>query len=58
MSKLLDFGPSRSFNVKCDAAIRLPIYGFLLMCNSNIWPNSATLRDIRLQIVSDVEFDL
>ncbi len=28
------------------------------MFNSNIWPNSAPLQDIRLQNVSDLEFDL
>ncbi len=28
------------------------------MFNSNIWPNSAPLQDIRLQNLSDLEFDL
>ncbi len=32
--------------------------GFLLMFNSNIWPNSPPLPDIRLSNVSDLEFDL
>ena len=27
------------------------------MFNSNIWPNSATLRDIRPQNLSDLDFD-
>ena len=28
------------------------------MFNSNIWPNSTPLQDIRLQNLSDLEFDL
>ena len=39
----LDFDLSRSFNVKSDGAIGLPIYGFLSMFNSNIWPNMVPL---------------
>ena len=35
----LDFDLSRSLKVKCDGVIGLPIYGFLLMFNSNIGPN-------------------
>ncbi len=54
----LDFDLSRSLKVKCDGVIGLPIYGFLLMVNSNIWPNTAFLRDISLQNMSDLEFDL
>ena len=34
------------------------IYGFLLMVNSNIWPNSPRLRDIRLWNPSDLDLDL
>ncbi len=34
----LDYGLSRSLRVKRDGAIGLPIYGSLLMFNSNIWP--------------------
>ncbi len=30
----VDFYPSRSLKVKCDGAIGLTIYGFLLMFNS------------------------
>ncbi len=30
---------SRSLKVKCEGGIGLPIYGFLLMFNSNIGPN-------------------
>ncbi len=33
-------------------------YGFLLMVNSNIWPNTGLLRDISLENMSDLEFDL
>ncbi len=54
----LDFDPSRSFTVVCDAVIEFPIYRFLLMFNSTIWPNSAPLRDIRLINRSDLELDL
>ena len=44
----LDFDLSRSLKIKCDCVIGLPIYGFLIMCNSSIGPNMAPLRDIRL----------
>ncbi len=47
-----------SLKVKSDDIIGLAIYGFLLMVNSNIGPNSAPLRDIRLCNLSDLEFDL
>ncbi len=43
--------------VKCESAIRLPVYGFLLMVNSNIWPNVAPLQDICVQNMSNLEFD-
>ena len=33
----LDFDLSRSLKVKYDGAIGLPMYGFLLIFNSNIW---------------------
>ncbi len=46
----LDFNLSRSLKVKCESAIGFPIYGLLLVFNSNIVPNSASLQDIRLQI--------
>ena len=35
----LEFNLSRSFRVKFDSAIALPVYGFLLMFNTNIGPN-------------------
>ncbi len=47
-----------SLKVKCDSVIGLPIYGFLLMFNRNIWPNSTPLRDTRLRNLSDLAFDL
>ena len=50
-----NFDLSRSLKVKCDG-IGLSIYAFLLMFNSNIiniWPNSAPLREIRFQNLSD-----
>ncbi len=34
------------------------IYGFLLIFNSNISPNYAPLRDIKFQILDDLDFDL
>ncbi len=54
----LDFNLSMSFKVKCDGAIGLPIYGILIMFNSNICPNSGPLRNVRLRNLSDFEFDL
>ncbi len=38
-----NFDLSRPTKVKCHGGIRLPIYDFLLVFNSNIWPNSAAL---------------
>ncbi len=43
----VDFDLTRSLMVKCDGAIELPIFGFLLMFNSNMWPNSTPLRDYK-----------
>ena len=55
---LSEFDLSRSFKVRSNGAIRLPIYGFLLMFNGNIWPSLAPLCDIRLQNMSDLDLDL
>ena len=44
----LDFDLSRSLKVKCDGVIGLLIYGFLLIVNIYLLPNSFPLRDIRL----------
>ncbi len=44
----LDFDLSRSLKVKSNGAVRLLIYGFLLMFNSNIGPDLAPLRDMTL----------
>ena len=38
--------------------IRLPIYGFLVVSDSNMWHNSAPLRDISFQNLSDLDFDI
>ncbi len=54
----LEFDLSRSLKVKCDSVIGLPIYAFLFMSNSSIWPNSAPLQDIKRQNLSDLDFDL
>ena len=54
----LEFDLSMSLKVKCDDVIGLPTYTFLLMFNSNMWPNSAPLQDIRLRNLSDLVFDL
>ena len=55
----LNFDLSRSPKVRCDIVIGLPIiYAFLLMFNSNIWPNSALLQDIRLSNLNGLDFDL
>ena len=47
-----------SLKVKYNGAIGLPIYGFLLMFNTNIGANYAPFWDRRLQSVSDLDFDL
>ena len=54
----LEFDLSRSLKVKYDDVIGLSLYAFLLMFNSNMWPNSAPLQDMRLRNLSDLEFDL
>ncbi len=54
----LEFDLSRSLKVKCEGGIGLPIYGFLLMFNSNRGLNWAPLRDISLQNLGDLDFDL
>ncbi len=41
--------------MKSDDVIVLTIYGFPLMVNSNIRPNSAPLRDIKLRNLGDLE---
>ena len=43
---------------QCDSATGLTIYAFVLMFNSNIGPNMAPLRPIRLQNLGDFEFDI
>ena len=48
-----------SLKVKYAGGIGLLMYGFLsLMVNSKLWPNLAPLRDIRLWIMGDLDFDL
>ncbi len=44
--------------VKFEGAIGLAIFGFLLMFNGNLWPNTTPLRDIRSQNLSDLELYL
>ncbi len=41
---------------KFDSVIGISIYDFILIFNSNIWPNSASLQDISFQ--SDLNIDL
>ncbi len=53
----VNFDLSGSRKVKFDSVTGLPIYGFLLMCNSNVWPKSATLRDISFRNLSDLDFN-
>ena len=45
----------RSLKVKSGGASHI---WFLIMSNSNIWPNAGLLRDISLQNQSDLEIDL
>ena len=52
------FDLSRSLDVKLEGAIVLPIYGFILMFNSNIGPNYVLLRDVSLRNLVDLDFDL
>ncbi len=54
----LDFDLSRSIEVKSDGVIGLAIYGFLLMVNNNIGPNSSPLREMTHWNLIDLEFDL
>ncbi len=42
----LYFGLSTSLKVRCDSVIGFPMYYFLLVFNSYIWPNSVPLWDI------------
>ena len=47
-----------SLKVKCDSAIGRPICGFLLIFNSNIWPNYGPVWNKTVQNLSVIEFDL
>ncbi len=47
-----------SLKVKSDGVIGLPVYSFLLARNSDIWPNSVTMRDIRRKKLINLDFDL
>ena len=44
----LDFDLTRLPKVKFDGTVGLSICYFLLVSNSNTWPNSAPLQDISL----------
>ncbi len=44
--------------VKSGGTVGLLLYGFLIYVMCNIWPNSALLQDIRLQNLSDLDFNL
>ncbi len=48
----------QNFEVKCNRKWTSHIYAFLLMCNGNMWPYFAPLRDIMPQNLRDLEFDL
>ncbi len=54
----LDFDLWRSLKVKSDGAIGLPLYGFLLVFNSNIWPSLVCLQDLTTLKFRVLEFDL
>ncbi len=51
----LEFDLLRSFKAKCDGMAGLPIYGFLLVLNTSIWP---PIQDMRVCNMSDLELDL
>ncbi len=48
----------RSLKVKCDGGFGLRIYDLLLVFNSDIWPNSAALRDMSFWYLNDLDIDL
>ena len=48
--------PSKVSKVRCNCTNGLRKHTFILMFNSNIWPNSAPLRDIGLRDLSDLDF--
>ncbi len=54
----LNFDLIRSLKVKCDGGIGFTIYAFLLIFNSKLWPNSAPLRDISFQNLTDLDSGL
>ncbi len=55
----LDFDLSMSLKVKSDGAVGLtPHMPFPMVFNSNTWPNSAPLRDLKLRYLSDLDIDL
>ena len=54
----LEFNLLRALKIKCDDAVRLPICDFLLVFNSNTYPESDALRDISLQNLSDLGIEL
>ncbi len=56
----LDFDHSRPLKVQSDGLIELSVHHFLLVFNStcNAWPSSATLRDIRLQNLNDLDLTI
>ena len=43
--------------IKSNSAVANPMLDFLLVFNSQIWPHGATLREISLQNLSDIDFD-
>ncbi len=53
----LEFDLLRLLKVKCEGVIGHHTYGYLLMFNSNIWPNMGPLQDKSLQNMSDLDFD-
>ncbi len=55
----VDIDLSRSLKVKSDSSILgLTIYGFILMFNNIISPNSAPLRDISFQNMTGLDINL
>ncbi len=43
--------------VRGESKVAHPIYDLLLVFLSNIWPNSAPLRDIKVPNLSDLYFE-
>ncbi len=63
LGSFMRYKPSKSewakiAKVKCNNTTGIPIYGFLSLFTSSIWPILAHLWHINLQNLNDLDFDL